>query len=209
VTINKNGELTLSYGTSFSAPLVTGFAACVKQMHPEWDNMKIFDEICKSGHLYPYFDYAHGYGIPQATYFINLNEETQPSFSLLEEEGILTVNLFPEPSDTTQKVIIRLAEGGPENSTKVISSQEGDKYVVVSPPDNYNSDVEQLQSDRGYKFDDNYLYFHMMDRENGKIRRYKVIKISDYPSYQINLDELKKTELLRIHYRGYTTTFTK
>jgi hypothetical protein len=127
----------------------------------------------------------------------------------LEEDGVLTVNLFPLPADTTKKVIIRLAEGGPENSTKIISSEKDDRYIVVSPPDNYKSDVEQLQSERGYKFDDNYLYFHMMDRENGKIRRYKVIKMSDNPSYRINLDELKDTELLRIHYRGYTTTFTK
>jgi serine protease AprX len=32
--------------------------------------MELKHEIEKSGHLFPYFDYAHGYGIPQASHFI-------------------------------------------------------------------------------------------------------------------------------------------
>lgn len=61
--------LVNAQGTSFAAPLVAGFAACAWQLNPEWTNMKLFDELCKSGDLFPYFDYAHGYGIPQASYF--------------------------------------------------------------------------------------------------------------------------------------------
>lgn len=57
-------------GTSFSSPLVAGFAACIRQMHPEWTVRQLFDELEKSGELYPYFDYAHGHGVPQASYFI-------------------------------------------------------------------------------------------------------------------------------------------
>ena len=55
------------YGTSFSAPLVTGFAACAWQLYPELDNMEIFSLLECSGNLYPYYDYAHGYGIPEAS----------------------------------------------------------------------------------------------------------------------------------------------
>jgi len=62
-------------GTSFSAPLVAGFAACAWQAHPEWSCMELFHAIEKSGHLYPYFDYAHGYGIPQAK---NITEDSIP-----------------------------------------------------------------------------------------------------------------------------------
>jgi serine protease AprX len=64
-------DLSHVYGTSFSTPLVSGFAACVLQMHPDWNNMKLREELMKSGHLYPYFDYSLGYGLPQASYFIN------------------------------------------------------------------------------------------------------------------------------------------
>ena len=65
----KNG-MQRADGTSFSCPLVAGFAACAWQLHPDWDNMHLFHELEKSGHLYPYFDYAHGYGLPQAGYFL-------------------------------------------------------------------------------------------------------------------------------------------
>jgi subtilisin family serine protease len=63
--------LIQTQGTSFSTPLVAGFAACAWQMNPEWDNMKLLKELCQSGDLYPYYDYAHGYGVPQFSYFLS------------------------------------------------------------------------------------------------------------------------------------------
>ena len=65
----EDGEYNRIQGTSFATPLVCGFAACVRQLHPEWNTQKLWEEIRKSGSLYPYFDYAHGFGIPRASYF--------------------------------------------------------------------------------------------------------------------------------------------
>jgi serine protease AprX len=65
-------------GTSFATPLVCGFAACVRQIHPEWNTEKLWEEIRKSASLYPYFDYAHGFGIPKASYFF-FEEEEKPN----------------------------------------------------------------------------------------------------------------------------------
>ncbi|MFW6094833.1 MAG: S8 family serine peptidase [Bacteroidota bacterium] len=76
--------LATTQGTSFAAPLVAGFAACVWQLNPEWSNMKLFDELCKSGDLFPYFDYAHGYGVPQASYFFPEKEEKAKNFFYLQ-----------------------------------------------------------------------------------------------------------------------------
>ncbi|MFZ6051130.1 S8 family serine peptidase [Halocola ammonii] len=67
------------YGTSFSAPLISGYAACVLQAFPDWDVKKLFSEIEKSGRLYPYFDYAHGFGMPHASYFFIENAQQDPS----------------------------------------------------------------------------------------------------------------------------------
>lgn len=67
--VASSSSIKKNYGTSFSTPLIAGFAACVWQLNPDKNNMEIFRLIEKSGHLYPYFDYAHGYGIPQASYF--------------------------------------------------------------------------------------------------------------------------------------------
>lgn len=59
------------YGTSFSCPLVAGFAACAWQASKGKSNMELFDLIQRSADLYPYCDYAFGYGVPQASFFVS------------------------------------------------------------------------------------------------------------------------------------------
>jgi subtilisin family serine protease len=54
-------------GTSFSAPAITGFVACMMQKNPALTNKQLFDIIQKSGHLYPYGNNYIGYGVPQAS----------------------------------------------------------------------------------------------------------------------------------------------
>lgn len=75
-------------GTSFSGPLVAGFVACVMQLHPDWGRQRVFDEIQQSADLYPYFDYAHGYGVPRADYFTTeTNRPESPAYFKLEDKG--------------------------------------------------------------------------------------------------------------------------
>lgn len=84
--------LTATQGTSFASPLVAGFAACAWQSNPALTNMQLFKEIEKSGNLYPYFDYAHGFGIPQAAYFVDKsNAEVKPTFSIQEADNVIKV----------------------------------------------------------------------------------------------------------------------
>ena len=79
----KSKRITEVTGTSFSAPLVAGFAACAWQSHRKWSNMDLFNSIEKSSHLYPYFDYAHGFGIPQAGKIISGNKTAEPTFDFV------------------------------------------------------------------------------------------------------------------------------
>lgn len=65
LTASENGYGRLS-GTSFSSPLVAGFVACYMQAFPHQNQHEVFEAIQQCGHLYPYFDYLHGYGVPQA-----------------------------------------------------------------------------------------------------------------------------------------------
>ncbi|HBB93328.1 MAG: hypothetical protein A2X22_13520 [Bacteroidetes bacterium GWF2_49_14] len=69
LAFTSDGRARTMTGTSFAAPLITGFAACLMQLLPNASNMEILQLIEKSGHLYPYFDYSHGYGVPRASYF--------------------------------------------------------------------------------------------------------------------------------------------
>lgn len=55
------------YGTSLSAPVITGFAACLLQANPSLSNKELLEIIEKSSHLYPYGNNFVGYGVPQAS----------------------------------------------------------------------------------------------------------------------------------------------
>ena len=72
-------------GTSFSAPLIAGFAACLMEMYPGISAMSVLDTLRKSASLYPYFDYAHGYGTPQASYFFSGKRDLSPTFSFVDD----------------------------------------------------------------------------------------------------------------------------
>lgn len=64
---------TFAYGTSFSSPLTAGFCACAWQtMRGNMKNAQQMKRMVEeSGDLYPYYDYAFGFGVPQASYFLD------------------------------------------------------------------------------------------------------------------------------------------
>ena len=53
-----------SNGTSFSAPVITGMAACIMQMDSTLTNSDILEIIEKSAHIYPFGNNFIGYGVP-------------------------------------------------------------------------------------------------------------------------------------------------
>lgn len=90
------------YGTSFSSPLVAGFAACAWQTNRKLTNMQLFSEIEKSASLYPYYDYVHGYGIPQASWFTEKTKtESEPTVEAVFNNGVIVLNLL---IDDTAKI---------------------------------------------------------------------------------------------------------
>ena len=152
-TVADEKDLTTAYGTSFACPLTTGFAACVLQIHKEYTAMQLFHEIEKSAYLYPYYDYAHGYGIPQASYFFKESKkQTIASFRVSLSKGILEVEMLNPVSCSLKK---------------------------------------------------NYMYYHISDK-NGKLKEYKLIEVYQKKVLELNLDKYSKTDVLRIHYKGYT-----
>ncbi len=68
-------------GTSFSAPAVAGFVACLMQRAPNLNNVKIKEIIEKSSHLYPYGNNYIGYGIPKASRALKLISNPSLTFS--------------------------------------------------------------------------------------------------------------------------------
>lgn len=79
------------HGTSFSCPLVAGFAACAWQASPGKTAMELFHMIEQSADLYPYCDYSFGYGVPQAAYFVGDRKAVEPTFRFVSGEDSVRV----------------------------------------------------------------------------------------------------------------------
>lgn len=95
---NPSGGFTSAYGTSFSSPLTAGFCACAWQTRRDLTAMQMKAEIEKSADLYPYFDYAYGYGVPQAAYFTNELKPAERSFTLVQEKDGVRI-AFPKNAE--------------------------------------------------------------------------------------------------------------
>ena len=179
-------------GTSFSAPLVAGFAACVMQMNPNWSNMKTYDEIQKSGHLHPYFDYAHGFGVPQAAYFTGDKKEVLPAF------------VFAEENDSVKIIFNRFSESEVPDPTisKVENEIKQDSGVFSTNHTNGTNIMDR------YTLDDNYLYFHISGKdEHHVLKRYAVVRIDkNHTSFDIPKEEVEGA-ILRVFYRGYFSEY--
>ena len=111
----KNNEAYgMVYGTSFSCPLVAGFAACAWQASKGKTNMELFDMIQRSADLYPYCDYAFGYGVPQASFFLGMGSNTaaEPVFRF-EPQGPTAVSVVFTCDDTNVHIFFKdLADDG-------------------------------------------------------------------------------------------------
>ena len=89
-----SGGFTYASGTSFSSPLVAGFAACAWQTRRDLTALQMKSEIEKSADLYPYFDYAYGYGVPQAAYFTeDIKQPAERSFTLVQEKDGVKISI--------------------------------------------------------------------------------------------------------------------
>ena len=92
---NPRGGFTEADGTSFASPLTAGFCACAWQTKRDLTALQMKAEILKSCDLYPYYDYAYGYGVPQAAYFTNELKPAERSFTLVQEKDGVKIT-FPE-----------------------------------------------------------------------------------------------------------------
>lgn len=167
--VSTGSTLTTSYGTSFASPLVAGFAACARQLYPQLPVMELKAKIEEAGHLYPYFDYRHGYGIPQATH-------------LLAPEDTMAA-----PLTLTQ----------PELGT--VENEDGEEYQTLEV--RFEPIGEQDLPAQ--------LYYHIRDDE-GRLKAYWVAMITKTGTIKLEISTedkdftLDETDILYVHYEGYT-----
>lgn len=95
-------------GTSFSAPAITGFVACMLQLEPSMTREKVRDILQKSAHLYPYGNNYLGYGIPNAKKaydLLTLQAHKPLSPSLKKAVGKTKIHIKLQ-NKTTNRVIL-------------------------------------------------------------------------------------------------------
>ncbi len=135
----KKDKAVKTQGTSFSTPLVTGFAACIMQMNPNLTNMEVFSLIEQSGHLYPYFDYAHGYGIPQADFFYPHTDSVScvdtVHFDIEEDTLRIMVNETTVPDADPSKNLLYYHIAGANDVLERYSVVDAEKPDVVDIPE--------------------------------------------------------------------------
>ncbi len=144
---NPSGGFTSAFGTSFASPLTAGFCACAWQTKRDLTALQMKAEIEKSADLYPYFDYAYGYGVPQAAYFTGDLKPAERSFNFVQEkDGVKIV---------VPKVI--------ENQNMFINVEGADGvligYYTVSP-DTTGIKLENKDFGQGKKLNVSYNGFY-------------------------------------------------
>lgn len=108
--IGPVGNIGFSNGTSFSAPQISGLAACLIQAHPDRSNMEILHAIQESADRYQNPDSAYGYGIPNARAADSLLSLLDSLASALAPGADLLagVEMYPNPAEN--RVHIRFAD---------------------------------------------------------------------------------------------------
>jgi hypothetical protein len=88
--------------------------------------MKVLRRIEQAGHLYPYFDYSHGYGVPLAGHVLQEADTIEPKFTIEVKDSLYEGQL-----------IVRLKQPPPKNRKTYlfyhIAASDGrlKKYAVV------------------------------------------------------------------------------
>ncbi len=170
-----SGQTSIESGTSFSTPLVAGFAACAWQTRMGTNNMEMKSAIEHSGDLFPYYDYAHGYGVPQASYFTgnNKSENKNDAYTFKIEDDEVKV-IYLTPIDSTQSSVLKA-------KAPIYNNERAESYVDKKPT--------------------HYLYYHIA-KPDGKLARYGVIYVYSKNPLSIPLSEIPAGYTLRIAYQN-------
>ncbi|AWM31913.1 S8 family serine peptidase [Hymenobacter nivis] len=175
-------------GTSFAAPLVAGFAACAWQQRRGLTAAQLYGQLREAGGLYPYFDYASGYGLPRAAFFLEKGPVSPvgPTFDFVPNDSLVAIVLRPaaatRPAQELPLVAELLDAPGPPPPGEPAPAPAPD-----FPP---------------------YLYWHLADRR-GVLRRYEVRAVTQRLVLQVPRRLLRGGDALRVEFKGYTATYSE
>ncbi|GAA4387072.1 S8 family serine peptidase [Hymenobacter koreensis] len=207
VVANPNGGYSRLEGTSFASPLVAGLAACVWQQDRTLSSMRLFKRLEGAGELFPYFDYAHGFGMPMAVRLLRPGTLATPNFDFVSTSDVVQVVLrttalpqkpLPLYLDSLVSAGGVLAGPAPAHESARVGR---DEPTALPAPANVAAAPKPLSGT-------DYAYWHIADTR-GRIRRYQVLHIVQRAVLRLPLTELASGDVLRVHIAGYTAEYTK
>ncbi|TYZ08093.1 S8 family serine peptidase [Hymenobacter lutimineralis] len=170
-------------GTSFASPLVAGLAACLWQQQRQLSVMQLFQALQQAGSLYPYFDYAQGYGCPTAARALApAASAPSPTFDFVRTDSTLRVVIREQPA------------AGPlpyEEIAAAVTSTAVDEEPLLPA---------QAKAPA-------YLYLHVADAR-GVLRTYEVREVTQRVVAQVQLSALLPQDVVRVAFNGYTHSYT-
>ena len=211
LTTTPGGHYERLEGTSFAAPLVAGMAAALWQRQRQLTAMQLFALLEQAGELYPYFDYAHGYGRPRlARVAAGPGPAVAATFDFVPHDSLVAVIIRPDAArspaldlpllaDDPAVSMVPAAPAGPAASAASTLPVGQEKPAPADAP------VLVLLPEPSYPA---YLYWNLADRQ-GVLRRYETRAVTQRLVVQVPRRLLRNGDVLRVHFKGYTATYSE
>lgn len=124
---NQNGNITAGNGTSFSAPVISGLAACLWSAYPNLTNVQLKHLIKQSSHLHQNPNNYLGYGIPDfyqayQTGLLEIKNPDKQQFVLYPNPALDSISFYGDFSENMNLKIFDVS--GKEILNCTITSDE-------------------------------------------------------------------------------------
>ena len=212
LTTTPGGGYERLEGTSFAAPLVAGMAAALWQRQRQLTAMQLFALLEQAGELYPYFDYAHGYGRPRLAQAAADRAPVAATFDFVPHDSLVAVVIRPEAGRTPATDLPLLADGpallsalAPAVPATTATAGPDTAPVGQEKPLSAAAPPLVLPPEPSYPA---YLYWHLADRR-GVLRRYESRAVTQRLVVQVPRRLLHNGDVLRVHFKGYTATYSE
>ena len=200
IVVGKTGIKEVT-GTSFASPLTAGFAACAWQSDSTLSNMELFEMIEESSDLYPYYDYAHGYGVPQADYF--LERVSTPDTSFFIDTTASEIRVFIREKHFSYSSLPMANYYSDDENNLYVKDINGkninmDNEVFIHFKDgNLNSKASGIRDSES-----SYFYYHL-ENNRGYLDVYYVLGVEQLNVLNYIIKPVDSGKTIRFYYKGF------
>ncbi len=224
LTSTAGGGYERVEGTSFAAPLVAGLAACTQQASGGLlTAMQLFRQLREAGELYPYYDYAHGYGRPEASRLLARQggalPPVAPTFDFVVHDSLVAVVLRPAATIPVARPLPLVAEAdelSPATASWLAPPAPARPPGTPTPTapnvppvgKEQPAPTEAAPALPPYPAYPARLYWHLANAR-GVLHRYEVRATTQRLVVQVPRRLARDGSVLRVYYQGYTGEYAE